>query len=68
MMTQNTIRNWLARLEKEMETQTAQCRMMGWNSPAALFWDKRCVERRTLRTILGLKPKPFNAADTMAGW
>ena len=37
----------------------------GW---PVLFWDRNCVERETIRNILGLRWKPFCPADTMAGW
>jgi hypothetical protein len=68
MKTQTQIRKRLSQVEHEMCIQAERCMKLGYESAAGLFWDRRCVERRTLRYILGLRRKPFNAADTMAGW
>lgn len=59
---------WLNEVEAEMAAQTEACMEKGWDSGAGLFWDKRCVQRATLRKVLGLPEKLFNEADTMAGW
>lgn len=55
----------LSILESTMERQVDVGMSKGWPVP---FWDKNCVERALLREILELEPKPFCAADTMAGW
>lgn len=58
----------LEKLEGEMVEQAELCRLHGYHSHYAVMWDKRCVERATLRWTLGMKRRPFNAADTLAGW
>lgn len=68
MRSEKAIRRWLGIVESEMEKQSEACMKTGWDSSAGLCWDRRCVQRATLRRILGLKEEPFNAADTMAGW
>jgi hypothetical protein len=68
MKTATQIKRRLAKLESEMKRQTDRCMQDGWHSAAGLFWDKRCIERHTLRSVLGLKYRPFNNADAMAGW
>ena len=65
MKTAEQIRKRLKKLEKEMIAQVEQGMERGW---PVLFWDKNCVERATLRNILGLRRKPFCAADMMAGF
>lgn len=67
MKTEQQIRRRLVRLEAKMREQTELCMENGWHSGAGVFWDGRCVERRTLRSILGMAHRPFNAADTLAG-
>ena len=64
------IKRRLKTLEREMEAQTLEVlgSQNGWGGTESLFWDKRCVERATLRWVLGKKQKQFNVADTMAGW
>ena len=59
------IKQRIVKLEKEMTAQVEVGMEKGW---PVLFWDKNCVERGVLRQILGLRHKPFCAADTMAGW
>lgn len=58
------IKRRLVRLESEMECQVERGMESGWPVP---FWDRNCVERETLRRVLGLRRKPYCAADTMAG-
>jgi hypothetical protein len=65
MQTELQIRRRLAALEREMAKQVEEGLARGW---PLLFWDRNCVERATLRRILGLKRKPYCPADTMAGW
>jgi hypothetical protein len=65
MQSEKQIRTDLTRLEKEMAEQLERAKQKGF---PILFWDANCVERKTLRRILGMRPKPFCAADTMAGW
>lgn len=48
-----------------MSAQVEQGMKSGW---PILEWDANCVTRATLRSVLGLKKKPFCAADVMAGW
>jgi hypothetical protein len=55
----------LAQLDREMSKQVEIGMEKGW---PVLFWDRNCVERETLRRVIGLRRKPFCAADTMAGW
>lgn len=62
------LRRRLAIIEKEMAHQTAACIQHGFHSGYGFCWDRRCVERATLRWALGLPKNQFNAADTMAGW
>jgi hypothetical protein len=59
------VRKRLERVERDMARQAEEGMRRGW---PVLFWDRNCVERRVLRSLLGLREKPFNAADTMAGW
>lgn len=65
MQSEQSIRRRLKRLEEEMTDQVRRGMEKGW--PIA-FWDRNCVEREVLRRVLGLRRKPFCAADTMAGW
>ncbi|HXI43912.1 MAG TPA: hypothetical protein VNH83_28275 [Bryobacteraceae bacterium] len=64
MKTEKQIRSRLKKLEKEMDRQVAQGMENGWPVP---FWDYNCVEREVLRSILGMRRKPFCAADVFAG-
>ncbi len=64
------IRRRLAKLERELTVQTQEVleSKTGWGGPESLFWDGRCVERKTLMWCLGIEWKPFNSADVMSGW
>ena len=68
MKTKAQLQRRLKRVEAKMRRQVDECSYKGWDSYASLFWNGRCVERRTLRYVLQLKFRPFCAADTMAGW
>lgn len=70
MKTEQSVRRRLAALEKEMEAQVIDVSRSDqeWGGPKSLFWDKRCIERATLRWVMGMKSKQFCPADIMAGW
>lgn len=69
-LNQQDVLKRLLSLESEMTKQMTEILSSekGFGSSASLCWDGRCVERRVLRWVLNLKEKPFNDADTMAGW
>jgi hypothetical protein len=64
-MSEKALRKRLRKLEVEMTEQVKQGMEKGW---PVFCWDKNCVQRELLRKILGMRRKPFCAADTMAGW
>lgn len=68
--TRRRLRRKLAAVETTLENQLAliMASDKGFGGPASLFWDRRLVERNTLRWALGMKPRPFCAGDVMAGW
>ena len=55
----------LEKVEREMKVQAVRGMDKGW---PVLFWDRNCVERALLRSLLGMRRKPFCKADTMGGW
>jgi hypothetical protein len=65
MKSEHWIQRRLATVEKKMAAQLEEGMKKGW---PVLYWDRNCVEREVLRNILGLRRKPFCAADMMAGW
>jgi len=65
MKSEAEIRRMLAEVESKLAAQEQEGMAKGW---PVLFWDRNCVVREVLRKVLGLRYKPFCAADMMAGW
>lgn len=66
MQGKRQIQRRLTLLEKKMERQAEDAHVVGYQR--IFCWDRNCVERAVLRSVLGYDEKPFNAADIMAGW
>lgn len=67
---EKTLRRRLEVIESELEEQMGEIMESekGFGGPESLFFEWRVLERKFLRWALGMKAKPYNAADVFAGW